>query len=308
MPLFEDERMKPVKKPRPVMFIGSSSEAKPVVDTIVQVFADHVDCIPWYLAPEFKSKGSFPTFNGLCDAARAYDFALFVLTSDDLLEHRSEKYSCPRDNVVFEMGLFIGTIGPERVFAVVEQHTTPEMKIPTDLYGVNMPRFDHSPDTPIASLASINAELQGFVKTIEKQRFHKIALNLAIGWGFQTPGRHFEVCLGAGPLTDARATIGEQKIAIAARIEDPIVNFEDDNCVAFSESRSLPDPLGDMIFRIPESLFERNVRDGTKIQARVVLVPQGLDLSDFATLKEAVEYGCRIVEPISVRAGKDATA
>jgi predicted nucleotide-binding protein len=40
----------------------------------------------------------------------------------------------PRDNVILELGLFIGALGRQRVFMLIEQGM--DVKIPTDLLGV----------------------------------------------------------------------------------------------------------------------------------------------------------------------------
>jgi hypothetical protein len=281
------------------MFIGSSIEALPVVTMIASAFSQHAECVPWNVAPEFSTKGSFPTFTALCDAALRYDFSLFVLTPDDLITYRGNNFRAPRDNVLFEMGLFIGAIGPERVFAIVQQMDKPKMKIPSDLLGVNMPRFRHIRNNSRASLASIQAEICGFVTTVQNVSFRHMALHLANGWGFETPGRHFEVQLGAAKLSAAKSIIDKRNIAIAARIYDPVVNFEDDQKVVYSAARALPHLISDMVFQIGASQFGRTIRKGMRIQGRVVLVPLQTQLTHFATLKEAAQCGCRIVESLS---------
>lgn len=292
--------MKATTKPLPKMFIGSSTECLSIVDEFVQAFSRHVSCVPWNLAPEFKTSGSFTTFNALCDAARFYDFALFVLTPDDKLEHHSKHFACPRDNVIFEMGLFIGAIGAQRVLACVSRDSADPIKLPSDLLSVNMPRFGCNKVDRHGLIASINAEIQGFAVTIAKLGFHPIELNLALGWECLIPGP-FEVKLGAGPLTSTRSTIDNRKIAIAARVDNPLVNFEDDKSVVYSQARALPDDLNDMVFQIPQDRFNQIITVGAKIQGRVVLVPQNLDLEDYESLKEAVSYGCKVVEPVSVK-------
>lgn len=147
------------RKPLPKLFIGSSSEQKDVVNAFAQVLADSADCIPWFLADEFSSRASFSSFNALCEASQVYDFGLFILTPDDSLTHRRKKYKCPRDNVVFEMGLFIGNLGPERVLGVLQTVDKPPMKIPSDLLSVNMPRFTFDNEDRGASIASPHQEI-----------------------------------------------------------------------------------------------------------------------------------------------------
>jgi predicted nucleotide-binding protein len=46
------------------------------------------------------------------------DFAAFVVTADDVTASRGRRKASPRDNVVFEIGLFMGAIGRERTFVV----------------------------------------------------------------------------------------------------------------------------------------------------------------------------------------------
>jgi hypothetical protein len=50
----------------------------------------------------------------------------------------------PRDNVMFELGLFMGRLSPGRTFAVCSD--SPNLKLPSDLAGVTMARFT-TPDT-----------------------------------------------------------------------------------------------------------------------------------------------------------------
>src|SRR5690242_4790187 len=60
----------------------------------------------------------------LVNALPRFDFAVFVLTPDDLIGRREVSSLGPRDNVIFELGLFMGHLGRARTFAVVQQNTT----------------------------------------------------------------------------------------------------------------------------------------------------------------------------------------
>ena len=42
-----------------------------------------------------------------------FDFAILVLTADDLVASRDVLSTAPRDNVLFELGLFMGGLGPK---------------------------------------------------------------------------------------------------------------------------------------------------------------------------------------------------
>jgi predicted nucleotide-binding protein len=67
-------------------------------------------------------------------AAQSADFAVLVLSPDDTVVSRGSERTAPRDNVVFELGLFIGALGHERTFIVRPRGV--ELKVPTDLLGV----------------------------------------------------------------------------------------------------------------------------------------------------------------------------
>jgi predicted nucleotide-binding protein len=62
------------------------------------------------------------------------DFAALVFGPDDKVMSRGGEEMAPRDNVIFELGLFMGGLRRERTFVVKEQRT--DIKIPTDLMGM----------------------------------------------------------------------------------------------------------------------------------------------------------------------------
>jgi predicted nucleotide-binding protein len=58
-----------------------------------------------------------------------------VATADDVVTSRHHSFDSPRDNVLYEFGLFAGGLGRNKVFYVVEQG----IKIPGDLSGITLP-------------------------------------------------------------------------------------------------------------------------------------------------------------------------
>lgn len=71
------------------------------------------------------------TMAGLCRAANTFDFAAVVVTPDDQL---STGAFTPRDNIVFEAGLFVGALGPERVALIMRSDI--QVKAPSDWNGI----------------------------------------------------------------------------------------------------------------------------------------------------------------------------
>jgi len=116
------------------MFIASSSEGLKVVNPLQKMLsaalAEKVEIQRWTL--KFKLSATY--IESLEAAARGADFALFVLTPDDVTRSRGTEQWSPRDNVVFEIGLFMGRIGRERCYLVTEE--TRGLKLPSDLLGL----------------------------------------------------------------------------------------------------------------------------------------------------------------------------
>jgi hypothetical protein len=62
------------------------------------------------------------------------------LSPDDLLTSRNESTAAPRDNVLFELGLFMGALGRKRTFIVYDRSA--KLKLPSDLAGVAAATFE----------------------------------------------------------------------------------------------------------------------------------------------------------------------
>src|SRR6185503_13469704 len=133
------------RQPKPRVFIGSSSEGGAVVKALIQKLSRHAHMVPWWESPEFRPMKS--VLAGLLETvdrgASKYDFGLFVLTPDDVIITRGKQSRTPRDNVLFELGLFLGSFGPDRTFAAVqlEEKLINQVKISSDFGGIIIPKF-----------------------------------------------------------------------------------------------------------------------------------------------------------------------
>jgi predicted nucleotide-binding protein len=76
------------------------------------------------------------TIEDLVRMAADTDFAVLVLSPDEVALSRGRKKACPRDNVIFELGLFMGALSRDRTYIVAPQPL--DIKIPTDLLGVSL--------------------------------------------------------------------------------------------------------------------------------------------------------------------------
>lgn len=70
----------------------------------------------------------------LMKATQNFDYAILILTPDDKVLKKEEEAFIPRDNVLFELGLFMGSLGPDNVFMLVPEEE--EINLPTDLDGI----------------------------------------------------------------------------------------------------------------------------------------------------------------------------
>jgi hypothetical protein len=124
-----------LRKPR--LFIASSVESLSIADA-VNVNLDHDFEITSWKNGTFKLSSS--TIDDLVEKSSKVDFALFIFTPDDITKIRSRSEHVVRDNVIFEMGLFVGAIGKSRSFILKPRDT--EIKLPTDLLGVTPADYD----------------------------------------------------------------------------------------------------------------------------------------------------------------------
>ncbi len=136
------------------VFIGSSSEARDQVLACSEILNDTAEMMPWWLAPEFRP--GFSTMEELLLAVDSYDYGIFILTPDDSIESKGERSMAARDNVLLEYGLFLGTLGRERTFALIQEGGSSDLqvKLPSDLLGINIPRFSHRDQHDLLTSAS----------------------------------------------------------------------------------------------------------------------------------------------------------
>lgn len=124
--VFPDER-----KPR--VFIASASESEEVVNEIKRQLEESgtADVIPWFQQGVFES-GDF-ILDALLDRSKCYDFAVIVYEGIDRSTSRGVFKMSARDNVVFELGMFLERLGKRRTIVVVNK--TADLKMPEDISG-----------------------------------------------------------------------------------------------------------------------------------------------------------------------------
>lgn len=125
-----------IEAERPTIFVGSSREGLEISRAIQFQLQDAALVSVWNEGIFGLSEGTLESLVRMLDR---FDFAVLVITPDDVVSSRDSQGQAPRDNVMFELGLFMGRLGPARTFAVCSD--APNMKLPSDLAGVTMARF-----------------------------------------------------------------------------------------------------------------------------------------------------------------------
>ena len=149
---------------KPALFIASSSESVGVAYALQENLEHVTEVTVW-------SQGVFDlsrfTLESLLDALDAADFGIFVFSPDDALSIRGQNKQAVRDNVVFELGIFIGRLGRERNFIVIPKGNEDGFRLPTDLLGLTPALYE--PNRQDANLqASLGPASSKIMKAISK--------------------------------------------------------------------------------------------------------------------------------------------
>jgi len=124
---------------KPRVFIGSSRESVDVALAVQEELEESpVEVTVWTQSIFELSKH---TLESLVLALNRFDFGIFIFGADDIVRLRGFEYPSARDNVVFELGLFIGKLGRERSFLLVPKGHD-DFHLPTDLLGITFATFD----------------------------------------------------------------------------------------------------------------------------------------------------------------------
>lgn len=129
----------------PTVFIASSAERASYANEFAQELRKRSRGVA--IAPMPWTKDVHPPMEqylvSVLRALSTSDIAVVILSADDLVTKRGRRREAPRDNLVLELGLALGTLGGEpegrrRTFALVPEG----LELPSDLEGLTTNRYN----------------------------------------------------------------------------------------------------------------------------------------------------------------------
>ena len=196
---------------KPRIFLGSSGKQAKLLQALTRGLEDVAHVEPW--TTSFNPGTT--TLERLLELTREVDFAAFVFARDDWTtvsppasDPSGSGQASPRDNVVFEAGLFGGVLGMRRTFIL---HAS-GAKLPSDLLGLTCIRYE---DTTAAEMRVVNEKLR---KAIENEG--RAARIEGLWWQFSLTERSSEEPSAVSLLRISRGRDGALELAGRSWQED----------------------------------------------------------------------------------------
>lgn len=153
--------------PNTRVFIVSSAEAIDIARSIQNAFDhDPFSVVVWTDGVFRASHYAIDSLERVLDQT---DVAIAIGEPDDLTESRGERHSTPRDNVIFELGFFMGRLGRHR--ALLVEPRGEEVKLPSDLAGITTITYRYGDGKDLArSLAPACNRLRDVIRDLGPNR------------------------------------------------------------------------------------------------------------------------------------------
>lgn len=191
------------------LFIGSSFKELPLADKIRGYLQNDFDINIWHNdwnipgAPVFVVNKSF--LQDLLKASLQYDFGLMLGTSDDKVVREGKVIMQPRDNILFEFGLFLGRMGTSRCALLVEKG----IHVPSDLEGTTQAQFERDDNASLLRgvreirdkfLSAPANEINFFPSATLAATYYgslivPICSTIISDRGFTVEGKHYKKCI-----------------------------------------------------------------------------------------------------------------
>jgi predicted nucleotide-binding protein len=146
----------------PKLFIISSREALDVAHEIQSQLQHDVFSTTWDQGVFFA--GGYP-LEVLEKAVGESDFAVAIAQPDDMVESRGTRQVTLRDNVLFELGIFMGRL--TRFRAILVHPSVKDLRLPSDLHGLNLVSYNPGkPEELAARLGPVCHQIRKLIKSL----------------------------------------------------------------------------------------------------------------------------------------------
>lgn len=153
---------------KPKVFIGSSVEGLKIANAIQAQLDYTCETTVWKDGIFMLSKN---TLESLEKALDDVEYGIFVFSPDDVLKIREVEKDSVRDNVLFELGLFMGKLGRRKVFFITPERNE-DLHLPTDLLGINRGvYFERSDGNMRAAVNAFCEEVKEAIMSCKKNDF-----------------------------------------------------------------------------------------------------------------------------------------
>ena len=151
---------------KPTVFVGSSSPALMIAKAVREILNKDADALVWDVAFD---PGTW-TLQAILDHSQKSDFGLFIMAPDDKTVIREREQYTVRDNVLFEIGVFMGALGPKRTFILWPSKYSGELRLPSDLLGLTTVGYD----------IDVPADRKKYISWLSKMNTQLSRVNMAI--------------------------------------------------------------------------------------------------------------------------------
>ena len=148
---------------KPRIFIGSATESLNVASAIKNALGNAYTVTLWNKDNFFAAQVAIESLES---AILRYDFAVFICTGDDqcVSSRSNQPEPIPRDNVIFEAGLFMGRLSHSRVFILREKG----VRLPSDLGSINYIPFVRGTQVkkPVLKITEVCKRITDAIKVV----------------------------------------------------------------------------------------------------------------------------------------------
>lgn len=131
------------------LFIGCSKEGLSYARKLKELLNErlqkyNIKCVLWNDDGVFQvGKTTIESlYKKANELKRSEGYAVMLMTPDDKIEFRGKTRYAPRDNVVFELGLFIGCLGRNRTYCIAPSNN--KMRMMSDWFGVTNATYQYT--------------------------------------------------------------------------------------------------------------------------------------------------------------------